>query len=466
MERREFLRHCALTLGAMGVGGFTFCQGRKSSRPNIVIILADDMGYGDLGCYGGMARTPNLNTFALEGVRFTSCYAGAPNCSPSRAALLTGRFPARCGIYSYIPARTGLPTHPMHLPGREVTLATLLKQADYETCHAGKWHLSKLNSHQPQPRDHGFDHSLATDNNAEPSHKDPVNFIRNGVRVGRTEGYSCQIVADEAIGWFQKRTQPEKPFFLYVAFHEPHVPLASPPSMMAQYSEATEKDRLYYANIQNMDDATGRLLQALDTMGLRENTLVFFTSDNGPWRDGSQGGFRGKKGHVYEGGIRVPGLMRWSGVVQENCTFDEPVHSVDLLPTICAMTDIPMPGDRIIDGEDITPLLKGKPWKRSKPMYWYFYRAKPQLALRDGDWVLVGYQKYSKMPTSHPMIEQDFDFIKHAQWDRFELYHLTTDREQQNDLADKEPEKLEAMKNILFQLHDEIIAEVPHWAWE
>ena len=130
MKRRDFLRQCAYSVSAAGMGGTIFCQGssaRKQSRPNIVIILADDLGYGDLDCYGGLAKTPNLDAIALEGVRFTSCYAGAPNCSPSRAALLTGRFPTRCGIYSYIPARTGLPTHPMHLPEREVTLATLLQ---------------------------------------------------------------------------------------------------------------------------------------------------------------------------------------------------------------------------------------------------------------------------------------------------------------------------------------------------
>ena len=460
----------------MGGGALSLLGGSHSSpfrtsrhvkKPNIIIICADDLGYGDLGCYGGLAKTPNLDAFAKEGIRLTTCYAGAPNCSPSRASLLTGRFPVRCGIYSYIPARTRLPTHPMHLPKREMTLARLLKQADYATCHVGKWHLSKLNSNQPQPKDHGFDYSFGTDNNAEPSHQNPMNFIRNGIPVGKMEGYSCQIVADEAINWLQKQTQshPDKPFFLYVAFHEPHVPLASPPGMTDQYQDANEKDRLYYANIQNMDDAVGRLLRTLNKMGLRKNTLVFFTSDNGPWRDGSQGGLRDKKGTVYEGGVRVPGLLRWPGVVEAGRMSDEPVHGADILPTICTVTKVPIPKDRVIDGESIMPLLKGKSWKRSKPMYWYFYRAKPQLALRDGDWVLVGYQKHSKMPSSHPMIEEDIDFIKNAQWDRFELYHLTTDLKQQNDLASNERDRLEAMKKTLFKLHNEIIAEVPHWPW-
>lgn len=469
MNRRIFIK--SMGGGVLSLLG-SFCASETSTssqakKPNIIIICSDDLGYGDLGCYGGIAKTPNLNAFAEEGIRLTTCYAGAPNCSPSRASLLTGRFPARCGIYSYIPANSTLPTHPMHLPKREVTLARLLKQANYETCHVGKWHLSKLNSDQPQPKDHGFDYSFGTDNNAEPSHQNPVNFIRNGVAAGKMEGYSCQIVVDEAIGWLRKRTQthPEKPFFLYVAFHEPHVPLASPPEMVAQYPEANEKDRLYFANIQNMDDAAGRLLKTLDALGLHENTLVFFTSDNGPWRDGSQGGLRGRKGNVYEGGVRVPGLLRWPGVIEAGRVSNEPVHGADILPTVCAMVGVPLPGDRIIDGEDIMPLLKGKVWNRSKPMYWYFYRAKPQLALRDGDWVLVGYQKYARTPTSHPITEEDIDFIKNAQWDRFELYHLKTDRKQQMDLAGKERDKLESMKKTLFQLHNEIISEVPHWPW-
>lgn len=469
MNRRLFLK--SMGGGALSLFGGTCSSGilplRQSKKPNILIICADDLGYGDLGCYGGLSNTPNLNALAKEGIRLTSCYAGAPNCSPSRAALLTGRFPTRCGIYSYIPASTKLPMHPMHLNGHEVTIARLLKQADYETCHVGKWHLSKLNSDQPQPKHHGFDFSFGTDNNAEPSHQNPVNFIRNGVPVGEMEGYSCQIVADEAISWLQKRTKtnPDKPFFLYVAFHEPHVPLASPPGMMAQYPEANKKDRLYFANIQNMDDAAGRLLQTLDSLGLSNNTMVFFTSDNGPWRDGSQGELRGKKGTVYEGGVRVPGLLRWPGVIEAGRESDEPVHGADILPTLSKITSVPIPRNRIIDGENIMPLLKGKSWKRSKPMYWYFYRAKPQLALRDGDWVLVGYQKYSQMPTSHPLIKQDIDFIKNAQWDRFELYHLTPDPKQQNDLAIKERAKLEAMKKTLFALHNDIIAEVPHWPW-
>jgi len=465
MNRRAFLKKVTavgLSLSALPTRG-----AQSQSRPNIVLMLADDMGYADLTCYGGRAKTPNLDKLACEGVRFTSCYAGAPNCSPARASLLTGRFPTRAGIYSYIPANPKIvPHHPMHLTAAETTIATLLRDAGYDTCHVGKWHLSKLNSDQPQPKDHGFDHSLGTDNNAEPSHKDPVNFIRNGVEVGKTQGYSCQIVTDEAIQWLRNRKTPDKPFFLYVAFHEPHVSLASPPEMQKQYPDASEKDRLYFANIQNLDNAAGRLLAALDRMNLRTRTFVFFTSDNGPWRQGSQGNMRGKKGGLYEGGIREPGIIRWPGKVKPGTVNSQPVHAADFLPTVCSIAAIQPPKDKVIDGVDLSALLAGKPWKRPKPLYWYFYRTKPQAALRDGDWVLIAYQNCKSMPKTHRLVQQDIDFIKNAHWDRFELYNIIKDSSQQHDLAAKEPQRLNAMKKTLIDLHKEIIRDVPHWTWK
>jgi arylsulfatase A len=354
----------------------------------------------------------------------------------------------------------------MHLTAKETTIATLLKDAGYDTCHVGKWHLSKLNSDQPQPKDHGFDYSLGTSNNAEPSHKDPINFIRNGVEVGSVKGFSCQIVTDEAIQWLSNRKAADKPFFLYVAFHEPHKRLASPPEMQRQYPHASEKDKLYLANIQNLDNAAGKLLAALERMNLQENTFVFFTSDNGPWRQGSQGNLRGKKAAVYEGGIREPGIIRWPGKVKPDTVNNQPVHATDFLPTVCSIAGIQPPKDRTIDGEDLSTMLKGKSWKRSKPLYWYFYRAKPQAALREGDWVMIAYQKHHTMPKTNRLVQQDIDFIKNAQWEKFELYNIVEDPSQQHDLATKNPQHLNSMKKILTDLHKEIIEDVPHWPWK
>ena len=258
---------------------------QPKEQPNIVLILLDDAGWTDVGCYGSRIETPNIDRLADQGMRFTDCHSAAPNCSPSRAGLLTGRTPSRVGIFSYLP-----PNHVMHLRSEEVTIAELLKAAGYHTGHFGKWHLSRLMTHQPQPAEQGFDYSLGTDNNASPSHHNPENFVRNGKRVGPMSGYSCQLVVDEAIGWLQQIGIPQasdaKPFFACVWFHEPHTPIASPPELVKKYRkrypELNAKQATYHANIENADRAIGRLLSQLEEWNLSEETLVFVTSDNGP----------------------------------------------------------------------------------------------------------------------------------------------------------------------------------------
>src|SRR6056297_1171645 len=190
------------------------------SPPNVVVLLADDLGYQDIGCYDGPVQTPSLDGLAAGGMRFRQFYSGCAVCSPSRATLLTGRQHIRAGVYSWIHD----PSQESHLLLREITLAEILKQAGYETAHIGKWHLGLPTPERdkPTPADHGFDHWFATWNNASPSHRDPNNFIRNGEPVGKLEGYSCQLVADEAIRWLDEERDPEAPFFLNIWFHEPH----------------------------------------------------------------------------------------------------------------------------------------------------------------------------------------------------------------------------------------------------
>ncbi|HOA75181.1 MAG TPA: sulfatase [Phycisphaerae bacterium] len=444
------------------------------ARPNILVILCDDLGYGDLACYGHpVIRTPHLDRLAAQGMRLTSCYSAAPVCSPSRAGLLTGRNPNRFGVYDWIPGNS-----PMHMGRNEITLAQLLKQAGYATCHVGKWHCNGMfnRADQPQPNDHGFDHWFSTQNNAAPDHHNPTNFVRNGKPVGPTEGYSCQVVTDEAIAWL--RDQPaDKPFFQFVCFHEPHEPVASPMELVSQYADENANRAQYYANVSNIDAAVGRLMAALDELNLADRTFVLFTSDNGPETleryprgtrcYGSPGPLRGMKLHIYEGGIRVPGIIRWPGRIAAGTISDEPVCSVDLLPTFCTLAGVQPPRDRPLDGASLLPLLvAGQPIMREKPLFWLYHVAlsEPKLALREGDWKLCAHWDVPpdalKQGAAHP---DTIAALKRAKLVKYELYNLREDIGENNDLAASEPQRVEAMANQLKNLLAEIQKNCPVW---
>jgi len=375
-----------------------FLAAEEKTRPNFVIFLTDDLGWGDLACYGHpVIKTPNLDRFAKQGTKFTQCYSACAVCSPSRSAILTGRTPYRNGVWRWIPGG-----HRVHLRESEVTLAELLKEEGYATCHVGKWHLNgKFNSKdQPQPDDHGFDHWLATQNNAAPSHKNPKNFVLNGKELGELEGYSAPLVVEEGIRWLKKIRDPKKPFFLNVWTHEPHLPIESDPKFMDLYKEFDDEGiRQHHGNVTQIDHAFGNLMKALDEMGLAENTFVFFTSDNGPEGNGlkgrtrgSTGGLRERKRSSHEGGIRVPGIARWPGKVPANVENRTPIIGSDLFSTILGVLDVPPPGDRTIDGTDFMPLFSGKKIEREIPLYWRNHLARGQIrvALRDGDWKILG----------------------------------------------------------------------------
>jgi arylsulfatase A len=436
-----------------------------------VLVLADDLGYGDLACYGAKdIRSPNLDRFATEGLRLTSCYAGHANCSPSRAALMTGRTPTRVGIRNWIPQDS-----PVHLRRSEITIATLLRQKGYETCHVGKWHLNgEFNEKtQPQPSDHGFTHWFSTQNNALPNHRDPDNFVRNGKPVGKLKGYSAHLVVDEATEWLTKTRDGTKPFFLYVCFHEPHEPIASDDKYTKLYPSDDPSYSAHHGNITQMDDAFGRLMKVLDDQKLRDNTLVMFTSDNGPaitnyHRHGSAGPLRDKKGSLYEGGIRVPGMIRWPGHIKAGTVSDEPVCGVDFLPTACEIASIAPPGDRKLDGMSVTPLFAGKELKRSVPLYWHFHRAvgANKVALRQGDWKILA--TLDKEPgRTNDLTDEEERAFKTAKLEKFELYNLKEDIGEKTDMAKDEPEKLAELKAMLSTRYDEVQKESPIWpAWK
>jgi arylsulfatase A len=438
----------------------------EPTSPNFLVILVDDLGYGDLGSFGStVIQTPNIDGLASEGLLLTDFYASAPMCSPSRAGLLTGRVPYRYGVYDWIP-----PGHDMHLPASEVTIASLLREAGYATAIHGKWHLNgKFNSpEQPQPDDQGFDYWFAVQY-SQP-HLDPKDFVRNGVPV-ETVGYAAQIVADDAVRWLRESRGNGKPFFQFVNFLEPHEPIMSPPELVSQYAEHGIKAE-YYANVTNLDEAIGRILTALDELDLADDTLVLFTSDNGPAQytpdgyfnksHGSAGPLQGYKRHMFEGGIRVPAVVRWPGHTRAGETSSEPLSNVDILPTLAAIAGVSTPDDRVIDGSDMTPVFRGESIDRSVPLHWHFYDpwGGPQSVLRQGDWMIgaswdVG--DFHPFKAYYDMAEAAI--IQNSKLAEFELYNLVDDIHQDHNLAEEYPARVEAMKTELIRLHDEVMTE-------
>jgi arylsulfatase A len=387
--------------------------------------------------------------------------------------MLTGRSPHRLGIYDWISDAPG--SNFMYLKKEETTIAELLKQAGYATFVAGKWHCSgKFNSpDHPQPDEHGFDHWFVTGQNLK-RQLNPYEFVRNGVKVEKTQGHACEVVADEAIQWTNELRDKDKPFFQCVWFHEPHEPIASPPEIVAQYAEYDGTKPLYYANVTNLDKQIGRILENLDKQGLAENTLVFFTSDNGPAKlaqkgyrsrsHGSAGPFREYKWTLFEGGIRVPGIARWPGKIESGMICEEPISGVDVLPTLCAISGIPLPQGRTLDGVDITPVFEWQILRREIPLHWHYQSpyTGPLAVMRKSDWVVTA-QWDIEHPVMGRMKKEYNQLLKKANLKDFKLYNIKMDEGQQEDLGQKYPEKLAVFSKELLRLHKEVQAEAPVW---
>ena len=444
-----------------------------TARPNVVILLADDLGYGDLGCYGNpVIQTPYLDRLAASGLKLTHCYASSPVCSPSRAGLLTGKTPTRLGIHDWIPENSVV-----HLRRGETTIARLLQQAGYQTGFFGKWHLNGFfnQPQHPQPSDHGFDYCFATQHNARPSHRNPQNFVRNGQPLGTLEGYACQIVADEVANWLQNRDKT-RPFFQHVCFHEPHELIASPEEWVNRYAGATPPERaVYHASVSNLDAAVGKILAALEREGVRDNTLVIFTSDNGPNTNngnpgtarsyGTAGPLRGRKLWLYEGGIRVPGIVSWPGRIAPNQVSDAPTSNLDFLPTLAALAGVKVSTDSL-DGVDLSPQwVRQRAVRRSKPLFWFYYNAldRPRVAMREGDYKLVGIpeQPVARIPATD--VPGENRKIKSLSVTKFELYDLRADPAETRDLAPSNPRQARVMAARMQQRQREVLAESPDW---
>jgi arylsulfatase A len=500
LNRRDFLGKILKGGTIATLSGLSFCSSNENqNRPNFIIFLADDLGYGDLACYGHpFIKSPNIDRFASEGMKFTDFHSGGTVCSPSRASLLTGRNPYRSGFYYIVGGGA-------HLKKEEITIAKILQENGYDTCFVGKWHLSRFgqNNNQPTPGDHGFDHWFATAVNAFEGPQNPQKFYRNGTKVGEVNGWYCDVIVDEAIQWMKKRKNPHKPFFLLVCSHEPHTPI-SPPDTFAEMYESEEINQLektinygqversqkdlsslkkyYYGTVTQLDKAFGKLVQTIDTISDKNNTVVFFTSDNGPespvsldeskgeWEDpirdrcfGTPGLYRGMKRFPYEGGHRVPGIVRWPDKIKSGTTNNEFINGTDFLPTLCELAKASIPTDRIIDGTSMVPAFNDNSITRKIPACWFFpayedaYSRMPNMAIRENNYILTGWFEHKNTDQTY------MDWLKSTRLKKYELFDLETDATQVKNIIQTEPEQFQKMKLKMKKLWLEIQQDGPYW---
>jgi len=378
MDRRTFLQ-TPLALAAQAA----------SRRPNVLILLADDLGSADLGCYGGEIETPNLDRLAAQGMRFEQ-FCSFPVCSPTRSALLTGRSPMRLGI-GYTVIR---PWSSYGLPLNEHLLPQSFKAAGYQTAITGKWHLGHSRKAY-LPHNRGFDHAYGHANGAIDYYthmrEGGLDWHRNGTSV-REEGYSTDLIANEAVQWLGGRDK-SKPFLLYVPFNAPHAPLEAPEALIEKHARiADKKRRVFAAMVDAMDSAAGRILRKLDEEGAADNTVVLFFSDNGgPIEQGARNTpLRGAKGSVYEGGLRVPAILRWPGHIRSGTRSRQLMTAMDVFPTLAAAAGV-APLNRLpFDGRNLWKhLASGKAAPREDIFFAIERGGRTQYAVRRNNWKLI-----------------------------------------------------------------------------
>ena len=363
LDRRRFLKAVA--------GGAVAAAHAQSSQPNVILIYADDLGYGDLGCYGSGIATPNLDRMAAEGARFLNFYSASPVCSPSRAALLTGRYPPRVNV----PRVLG-PGDDGGLAGSETTMAQMLKAAGYRTMCIGKWHLGSRPDYMPTSR--GFDeyYGIPFSNDMWP--RPLMHNLEVIEQPAMLETLTARYT-DQAVSFI--KSAKGGPFFLYMPHTFPHVPLAASPRFQGKSGMG-----LYADVVEELDWSVGQVLAALADNGLDNNTLVIFSSDNGPWWQGSQGKLRGRKGETYEGGMREPFLARFPGMIPAGTVSSGVASTMDLMPMLARLCSAPLPANPL-DGVDIWPLLSGQQDQLDRDVFLYFDDVFLQCA-RLGRWKL------------------------------------------------------------------------------
>jgi arylsulfatase A len=425
-----------------------------SSKPNVVLILADDLGWTDLGCYGSdLYRTPHIDRLARDGVRFTQHYSACTVCSPTRAALLTGKYPARLHITDWIPGQPPenpkliVPDWTKFLPHEETTIAEVFKSAGYATASIGKWHLG-MESHYPQT--HGFDINIAgTDKPQPPSYFAPWKIAT--LSEGKEGDYITDRLADEAAKFITAHR--DQPFFLYCPHFAVHTPIQGKPDLVAKYQaiphgELKQNNAAYAAMVESLDDAVGRIRQTLDELKLAERTVVIFTSDNGgrvpttsnlPLRVG--------KGSCYEGGTRVPLIVHWPGVTRPGSVSESLAITMDVYPTLLEIAGLKGAAGHRPDGVSLVPVLRGDGTLRRDTLFWHYPHYQhyqlggttPYGAIRSGDFKLIEF--FTDM--------------------RVELYNLREDIGEAHDLAARMPEKVNELRNRLHAWRKEVGAQMP-----
>lgn len=428
-----------LLLGLLLAGNVLAAESAPARRPNVIFILADDLGWGDLSCHGNtFLRTPHLDRLAAEGTLFTQFYTSGPVCSPSRAGFFTARYPGRNRIHGHYSTREQNEARGMSswLDPRAPNAAAAFRSAGYATAHVGKWHLGN-DAGGPAIREYGFDFVGSGEGGGAGIRKDDPHY----------RARSTSLFVDEALRFIEGRG--DRPFYLQLWTLLPHATLNPTPEQIEPFLRFSNTDlphrsarTIYYASVADLDREVGRLLRRLGEMGLAEETIVVFSSDNGPEEIfiqnaghsgvGSPGPFRGRKRSLYEGGLRVPFLVRWPGRVPAGRVDDATViGGIDFLPTVCALTGVPVPKGLEPDGEDLSRALLGNAVPRARPLMWewrfgiagHVINRSPQLAIREGDWKL----------------------LLNPDRSRVELYAIRRDLSETDNVASQHPEVVERL---------------------
>jgi len=476
MNRRDFLKSCAtaaqgfvLSNCAFEAAGCALSGGSGQvpidrEPPNIVFIFIDDMGWRDVGFMGSQYyETPNIDKLAGEGMVFTSAYSNAPNCAPARACLLSGQYGPRHGVYTVDTSARGpsrlrklIPiTNTTVLDANIVTIAEAIKSAGYVSASIGKWHLGD----DPQfgPTGQGFDVNVGGYSAGQPQKGYFVPYKNPELPDGPPGEYLTDRLTSEALNFIESNS--DKPFFLYLPHYAVHTPLQAKAGIIDKYKKKPvsngQENATYAAMIESTDQGVGRIMDKLDELGLTENTIVFFFSDNGGVKGiTSNQPLRGGKGMLYEGGIREPMFVRWPGVVKPGTICDTPVIGIDMYPTILEMTGARKPEGKVLDGESIVPLLEGGKSLNRTALFWHFpaylqgkaegardphFRTRPCAAVRMGHFKLIEYFEDGAL----------------------ELYNLKDDIGEQRNLVDDIPEKARELHKLMLAWRKAVKAPVP-----